>query len=387
MKTYRISIGILLANLLIICQPAIGQFPAGSYLGQPLPGHFPEQFAPGLLPDYTSGITFSPDGLECFSTRWYPNVWSFLMTTKEQGGGWPAFDTASLTVDMDESPYLTPDGNRLYYIRFTPIPPSTYYVRHLTYSDRIGSSWTSGVTMGSPLFEHYIISVSSASNGNLYLGIADNNDPAIYVSKFVNGNYQEPEKLSDSINACNRPLRPHISPDESFVLFDAGETPDPFSQRDLYISYRKQDATWTKAVPFSNTVNTGANETTPFLSRDGRYLFFQRDAITMWMDSTNIPMTGLGNDLYVGMTLQLNQNFPNPCRGTTTIGYYLEHAGQVSLCLYNALQEEVAVLANEKRFAGRNEVSFNTGDLPAGVYVYVLRTQDGVLTRKLICTK
>ena len=370
--------------LLLSCLRASSQFPAGPYLGQPLPGSLPEAFAPGLLPDYTSGITFTPDGLECFTARWYPGSWSFLMTTKEQSGSWPPFDTASFTVDMDESPHLSPDGSRLYYICFTPVPPSTFYIRHLYYTDRTGQAWSNPVLMGPPLFDHYIISVSAADNGNLYLGIADNNDPAIYISRFVNGSYQEPERLSDSINSLNRPLRPHITPDESFMLFDAGETPDPLSQRDLYISYRKQDGTWTKALPLGSTVNTGEDETTPFLTRDGNYLFFSRTGVVRWMDAANILVPVFENQLSLVLLPQLSQNIPNPCRGTTTIRYYLPQAGEVSLCLYNSVKQIVANLINEKQFSGAHEVTLNPGQLQAGVYEYVLRTQHSVLTRRMI---
>jgi hypothetical protein len=386
MKTKRIHTGIIIGCLVMFSYIARSQFPAGPYLGQQLPGPVMEQFAAGLLPEFTSSLTFTPDGLECFSTKWYPQLSSILMTTKEQSGYWPEFDTVPFSAEMDMLPYLTPDGNRLYFNSYRPVPPSPYYIEHLWYSERVDTGWSEPVVMGSPIFDHFIISVSAVSNGNLYLAIADTDDPAIYISKLINGIYQEPEKLSDSINYLNQPMRAFIATDESYILFDAGETPDPFSQRDIYISYRNVDETWTKAVALDATVNTSETEVMSFISRDDKYIFIGRGTDIYWMDASDI-LTGNDYKPETRNIPQLGQNFPNPVISVTSIRYTLPQPAMVTLCVYNSLYQKVKVLINEMQSAGNHVVPFDATGLSEGIYFYQLQTGKVYSTRKMIVRK
>jgi len=386
MKTKRIHTGIIIGCWVMFSKIACCQFPGGPYLGQQLPGPVMEQFAGGLLPEFTSSLTFTPYGLECFSTRWYPQLSSILMTTKQQGGYWSEFDTVSFSVEMDMLPYLTPDGNRLYFNSYRPVPPSPYYTEHLWYSERVDTGWSEPVVMGSPIFDHFIISVSVAGNGNLYLGIGDTDDPAIYISKLVNGIYQEPEKLSDSINYLNQPMRAFIATDESYILFDAAETPDPFSQRNVYISYRNADETWTKAVALDATVNTSETEVISFISRDDKYIFIGRGTDIYWMDASNI-LTGTDDKSETRNMLQLSQNFPNPVTSVTSIRYTLPQPAIVTLNIYNSLNQDVGMLINETKPAGSHVVSFDAKGLPEGIYVYLLRVDEIILIRKMVVRK
>jgi hypothetical protein len=240
--------------------------------------------------------------------------------------------------------------------------------------------------MGSPIFEHFIISVSVAGNGNLYLAISDNNDPAIYISKLISGIYQEPEKLSDSINYLNRPMRAFIAPDESHILFDAGETPDPFSQRDVYISYRNADETWTKAVALDATVNTSETEVISFISRDDKYIFIGRGTDTYWMDASNI-LTGTDDKHETRNMQQLSQNYPNPFRVSTTISFYLPQKAFVTLSIFNVMNKEIITLLDEERSSGTHQVTFNAGNFPDGLYVCQLKTGNMVLIRRMVLLK
>jgi hypothetical protein len=46
-------------------------------------------------------------------------------------------------------------------------------------------------------------------------------DDGLYASKFSNGNYLSPEKLSDIINSLQYAAHPFIAPHESYLIFDA----------------------------------------------------------------------------------------------------------------------------------------------------------------------
>jgi hypothetical protein len=69
---------------------------------------------------------------------------------------------------------------------------------------------------------------------------------------------------------------------------------------------------------------------------------------------------------------ELSQNYPNPFNPSTDISFALPQAAKVTLAVYNTLGQEVAVLVNETLEAGRHTVTFKTGNLTAGVYLYRL---------------
>ena len=362
------------------------QIPGGPYLGQPFPGFVPEPFAAEILPAMTPSITFTSDGLECFYTYWEPGFASILFTTKDIGSSWQDPDTASFSVPYDDSPYLTPDGNQIFFIAYRLIPGSPYINRHLWYTDRFGSGWWDPAVMDSPLMEHFIVSVSASANGNLYLGMADNNEPGIFISRYINGYYQEPEKLSDSINYLPRPLRPYVAADESYIVFDASESQDPLSQRDIYISYRNPDQTWTKAVAFNGAVNTDADEVVSFISRDNRFLFFARNGVLHWVDAMSV-LTSVEKHAEKGDVPLLKQNFPNPFNGVTSIEFWLPRQAIVTLQILNNLNEEVGELHHVEKPAGKHVWSFDATNLPGGVYFCLLHVYGTTISRKMVLKK
>lgn len=83
----------------------------------------------------------------------------------------------------------------------------------------------------------------------------------------------------------------------------------------------------------------------------------------------------------------LSQNYPNPFNPTTTIEFGIPKAGHVRLSVYNLLGQEVAVLLDEFREAGRYRVFFEARGLASGVYFSVLRTSDRVLRNKMLLVR
>ena len=84
---------------------------------------------------------------------------------------------------------------------------------------------------------------------------------------------------------------------------------------------------------------------------------------------------------------ELAQNYPNPFNPTTTINYQIPKDGFVTLKIYDVLGKEVATLVNENKATGRYNVEFNAGNLASGVYLYQLKVNDFVATKKLVLLK
>jgi hypothetical protein len=68
-------------------------------------------------------------------------------------------------------------------------------------------------------------------------------------------------------------------------------------------------------------------------------------------------------------TLSLEQNYPSPFRGMTTIRYRLEKPTNVLLSVYDVLGREITTLVNEMKESGSYEVPFDGSSLTPGTYV------------------
>jgi hypothetical protein len=75
---------------------------------------------------------------------------------------------------------------------------------------------------------------------------------------------------------------------------------------------------------------------------------------------------------------------PNPFRGSASIRMDLPETGSASLILYDCLGRKVRTLRSGSAAGGGRSVSFTAGDLPAGVYLLVLKTDRSVRTRKIV---
>jgi len=81
---------------------------------------------------------------------------------------------------------------------------------------------------------------------------------------------------------------------------------------------------------------------------------------------------------------KLEQNYPNPFNPTTVISYQILQQGFVTLRIFDLLGKEVATLVNEEKPAGVYEVSFNAADLASGVYIYRMKVNDFIESKKML---
>lgn len=80
----------------------------------------------------------------------------------------------------------------------------------------------------------------------------------------------------------------------------------------------------------------------------------------------------------------LEQNAPNPFKGQTTITFSVPSRQHVSLTLCDIKGNTVRNLLDKEIDAGVHAVDVKGGGLASGLYMYKLRTADGVKTRKML---
>ncbi|MFA4923463.1 MAG: FG-GAP-like repeat-containing protein [Ignavibacteriaceae bacterium] len=93
-------------------------------------------------------------------------------------------------------------------------------------------------------------------------------------------------------------------------------------------------------------------------------------------------------DKLVPDAFYVNQNYPNPFNPSTTISFGLTKESFVDLRVYNVLGQEVVVLiGNQLRQAGNQQVKFDASLLASGTYIYRLKAENQVVTKKMILMK
>jgi beta-N-acetylhexosaminidase len=83
----------------------------------------------------------------------------------------------------------------------------------------------------------------------------------------------------------------------------------------------------------------------------------------------------------------LHQNYPNPFNPQTTIRFDMTAVGTAQIAVYNSLGQQVAILADQTFNAGSHAVNFDASGLASGVYLYTLRTETGIQTRRMTLVK
>ena len=84
---------------------------------------------------------------------------------------------------------------------------------------------------------------------------------------------------------------------------------------------------------------------------------------------------------------ELKQNYPNPFNPSTNIYYSIPKKSNVSIKVFNIIGQEVADLVNGAKEAGTYTVSFNAADLPSGIYLYELKTDNFTAIKKMLLLK
>ena len=119
------------------------------------------------------------------------------------------------------------------------------------------------------------------------------NSSDIFELNFTNkGKWSTPKKIANqTVNTSFFEGCPTMTGDGNTLYFVSDRNGNK-KLTDIYVSH-KVGKTWGEAVPLNDTINSLGNETTPFITADGRYLFFSSDG--------HVGMGGL--DIFVSENL------------------------------------------------------------------------------------
>ena len=119
-----------------------------------------------------------------------------------------------------------------------------------------------------------------------------------------------------------------------------------------------------------------------------------------WNSSIGYGTPGKINDTFVYVEdedkilpteYSLMQNYPNPFNPSTLIRFSIPKNSFVTLKIYDVIGNEIAILIDEEKSVGNYEIEFsslkNNLKISSGVYLYQLRANDYMQTKKMILIK
>lgn len=260
--------------------------PTGPYLGQVAPAAEPVAFGVALLKGgYHSSPTFLPDGSEMYWGGAFASQTIYFI--KQIDGVWGSQQVLVLPggISQMRDPFISPDGMRLYFLTTAALPgASAGGKENIWVAQREGNAWGEPQPLPdaiNSLSLHWTVSV--AANGNLYFSSGPDGIGDLYLARFVDGAYANPELLPAPLNDPNKlETTPNIAPDETYILFSRLNTAEDTPR--LYISYAMA-AGWSEPVLVENV----ANCISPVVTPDRGYVFCTAGPATLkWRDTSFI---------------------------------------------------------------------------------------------------
>lgn len=347
----------------------------------------------GIPDDGVQGVgtpsLFVLDNGDIHLSYWYLNL-GFVpeikyYTSSDNGQTWTTLGSGS---DWRVTPWgVTPNGT---FVGLEAVEGTTWEALHITTSSDQGLNWTRGVFL---MDQDYGVCTPT-------LHAADDTNWSVYYTECVFG-YGQTNKTfridTDDAGATWSAAVEVITSASGYgtntqVIPDAdGVTWWLIYGDGVNISYRTSTdagATWSGETNWTfGDAATRDLAPTCRPGASGPVCLFGRITPSNSSQTHHFGVLGVSGDPVsieygpdVVENFRLNQNYPNPFSGATTISFTIPAPTDVELAVFNVLGEEVARVLNEPLSAGPHTADWDAGDNPAGVYFYHIRTDFGTAT-------
>lgn len=185
-------------------------------------------------------------------------------------------------------PVISPDGKTLYFVRKNhPDNMRNPFLPQLSnddiwYAERLpNGSWKEAQHMPPPLnnYSHNYVCTALPDNNTLLLanrylpeGRCVTGVSITYRTGKDTWQFPQPLLIDDFYNQSS--YSEYFMAANQQVLLMAIQRRDSYGERDLYVSFRRPDNTWTAPMNLGKQVNTAGSEITPVLAADNKTLYF-----------------------------------------------------------------------------------------------------------------
>jgi outer membrane protein OmpA-like peptidoglycan-associated protein len=191
---------------------------------------------------------------------------------------------------------ISGDGNTLMYMNELPFYDAVYF------SSFENGQWSEPVNITSQIQSDGDQFVSSITydGSQLFLTKEDNFNSDIYTSSYLNEQWTKSVPLDKPVNSKYWESHASISRDGKTLYFTSNRR-GGFGEMDIYKSVLNEEGKWDKPQNLGSVINTALNEDTPFITEDGKSLFFSSQGHTSMG----------GYDIYVS-SIDEEGNFAEP---------------------------------------------------------------------------
>ncbi|MDH3649776.1 MAG: hypothetical protein OEQ53_08835 [Saprospiraceae bacterium] len=250
----------------------------------------PIEFAQGTITT-TNGISFSKNGERLYISKssgayfenGKPAMGIFVHDYEEDH--WDQAEQVQFGIDIDAYHPVLSDDNEILFFNSRSHPDSlrNSIPHNIWFSKNKKNGWSKPEMVKGINSMNYDSYPSLARNNNIYF----NSDRAggkggmdIYVSNYVDGDYQEPINLQ-KLNSTHAENDLVIDREEKFIIFN--RYIDSLNEIDLCVSFRA-NTEWSEPRKLDKINSTDKWELTPSLSPDGKYFFYELDGKIMQID-------------------------------------------------------------------------------------------------------
>ena len=278
---------------------SILDLPSTAYLGQDMPGDRPILFAPGIVSggENEMSVCISPDGKVLYLFRTAPVFTPrFMLESRWTEKGWTQLHEVSFFDPdrRDSYHFYSPDGKRTYFqfnenrqISHGKVDPQDIF-----YVEKTDSGWGERVRIdfGDEFVGLEAYPTVSLEHELYFSALYEGRNRDLFFSRFEDEKFSDPERLPPVINSPRGEYHPFIAPDGSYIIYDSAKD-GGLGSLDLWINFRAEDGSWGEAVNLGEHVNSEASEMRPYISPDGKYLFFASER----RQDIKLPETALGS--------------------------------------------------------------------------------------------
>ncbi|MCF8284469.1 MAG: OmpA family protein [Sphingobacteriales bacterium] len=235
-----------------------------------------------IYQEYLPTVT-ADDSTIIFTRR--SNQEDFYVSTKGNENLWIKalpLSTAINTTGNEGAQCISPDGQYLYFAgcgREDGLGKCDIY-----FSKLVGNNWSKPQNIGAPINSPYWESQPSLSADGMRLYFVSDRKGGygsydIYVSRNLgNGKWSNPVNLGPNINSAGSELSPFIHPDNQTLYFSSDGWPG-FGQNDIFYVKKSGKFAWEKPVNIGFPINTSQEESSLFISNDGKKAYFASSSL------------------------------------------------------------------------------------------------------------
>ncbi len=190
------------------------------------------------------------------------------------------------------NPLLSPDGKTLYFSRKNhPENVGGVNDKEDIWYSQLGNDgkWEMAKNMG-PQFNNagpnFVNAVASTPDGQSVLILGNKYLPngkmiaGVSMSTNVNGGWTQPSAIQIENDYNFNEKANYFLANTKKTLLMSVEREDSRGGRDIYVSFQKNDSSWSEPLNLGTVVNTANDESAPFLSSDDKTLYFSSNGFS-----------------------------------------------------------------------------------------------------------